>query len=192
MPYIPPHKRNATQQQSVVTANQFNVLSDDPVTVKKALEPKRPTTYVPPSQRKVDPLAPENFPALGTVAVAQQKQPALNFLKQVQYGEEQRDKLLEESLNYDPAKLEALTERQLEKEGWAVLRPHAITAERFNQRCADKEDSDLDWLDMVVSLPIATKRIPGRILAADELDVVSEVDSVEEEDRHLDFEQEQY
>jgi hypothetical protein len=97
MPYIPPQKK--------VTA---------------AVADK---TYVAPSERKVDTLAPENFPSLGSKAIPAAPTlvtSAMSFLGRIKEAEEARQKQQEAEM-YDPAKLETMTRAQLEAEGWAVL-----------------------------------------------------------------------
>lgn len=89
MPYVPPQKK--------VTAA---------------------AAYVAPSERKVDTLAPENFPSLG--AKAPVAATTMSFLGRIKEAEETRQKQQEAEM-YDPAKLETMTRAQLEAEGWAVL-----------------------------------------------------------------------
>jgi hypothetical protein len=93
MPYVPPQKKAADK------------------------------AYVAPSERKVDTLAPENFPSLGakaTVAPVAPVAKTMSFLGRIKEAEEARQKQQEAEM-YDPAKLETMTRAQLEAEGWAVL-----------------------------------------------------------------------
>jgi hypothetical protein len=96
MPYVPPQKKAADK------------------------------TYVAPSERKVDTLAPENFPSLGAKVTAAPVSPVapvaptMSFLGRIKEAEEARQKQQEAEM-YDPAKLETMTRAQLEAEGWAVL-----------------------------------------------------------------------
>jgi hypothetical protein len=77
-------------------------------------------TYIAPSERKVDTLAPENFPSLGTKATVSPVVPTMSFLGRIKEAEEARQRQQEAEM-YDPAKLETMTRAQLEAEGWAVL-----------------------------------------------------------------------
>ena len=103
MPYVPPQKK--------VTAA---------------------AAYVAPSERKVDTLAPENFPSLGVKAPVAAAT-TMSFLGRIKEAEETRQKQQEAEM-YDPAKLETMTRAQLEAEGWAVLplRSKNGPAERLN------------------------------------------------------------
>ena len=178
MAYIAPHKRNV---------NAFAVLSEDKAVAaaavaasatKPAVEKK---SYVPPSQRQVDPLAPENFPSLGgSPAKSVAASAAPNFLKRIQEADEERQRQHEAAL-YNASRLETMTAAQLNREGWELLslsvakRPTFV--ERFNELYAHPEGNGmLDWLEMNVA--VSPPRIVRRQLHEEDLASVAEEDEM--------------
>jgi hypothetical protein len=74
---------------------------------------KKPTSYAPPSQRKVDPLTPDNFPSLSPFV--KKTDSAMNFLEKIRESERVRKET--EAL----FEVKGLSKQKMEAEGWAVL-----------------------------------------------------------------------
>ena len=122
MPYLPPHLRGV----SVPVAAAAAVVT--PVATPKPTEAAAPSSYMPPSLRKANPLAPENFPSLARVGstLAAQDQPSpkpqMNFAQRIAESEAERARQEARLSNCNPERIKFLTDTQLIREGWAILR----------------------------------------------------------------------
>jgi hypothetical protein len=99
--------------------------------------------YVPPSKRIITPLVnslpislnASNFPSFGTIRL---QKPTLNFLEKVQIGEQERIRQERQAFRYDPSKINILSCKELENEGWAILNLNIIMTRdyviRWNNR----------------------------------------------------------
>ena len=75
---------------------------------------KKPaTSYAPPSQRKVDPLTPDNFPSLSPTM--KKTDSSMNFLEKIKESDRARKET--EAL----FELKGLSKEKMEADGWAVL-----------------------------------------------------------------------
>ncbi len=123
MPYLPPHLRDV----SVAPIAKGAVAKPEIATAAAVPAPKT-SSYMPPSLRKADPMAPENFPSLarvGTILVAQDApspKPAMNFAQRIAESEAERARQEARLSNCNPERIKFLTDTQLIREGWAILR----------------------------------------------------------------------
>ena len=87
------------------------------------LPPSKRTTSAPAVSTQPTSLSASHFPSFGAVNT---KRPTLNFLEKVRMGEEERIRRERHAFRYDPSKINTLSCKELENEGWAILNLNSV------------------------------------------------------------------